>query len=121
VFVAGHWVPEMIRRAGGIDVIAQPGQHSRTLDLTAIEAADPEIVIIAPCGYALERATAEAHMVLDRDEWQWMRRRTVWAVDANAFVSRPGPRVVDGIETFAQIFHPSLFPAPGSSAAVRVT
>jgi len=120
VFAAGHWVPEMIYRAGGEDVLAEPGEHSTTRSLDAIRRADPEFVLIAPCGFDLERAAADAERVMAVDEWSWAREKQVWAVDANAFLSRPGPRVVDGIEVVARILHPSLFGAPESGAARRI-
>jgi iron complex transport system substrate-binding protein len=78
--------------------------------IEALAAAEPEIVVFAPCGYALDRAADEAQAALGRPEWRWLRGRTVFAVDAGALVSRPGPRVVDGIEAFARMFHPALFP-----------
>jgi len=120
VFAAGHWVPEMIYRAGGEDVLAKPGEHSTTRTIDAVRATDPEIILIGPCGFDLERATADAKRVLALDEWSWARDKQVWALDANSFVSRPGPRVVDGIELFARVLHSSLFGAPDALRAVRV-
>jgi iron complex transport system substrate-binding protein len=121
VFAAGHWVPEMVSRAGGEDVLAKPGEHSTTRTLDVVRAADPEVVLIAPCGFDLERAALDAERVLATDEWSWARDRQVWALDANAFLSRPGPRVVDGIELLAQVMHPSLFGPPAASAALRMS
>lgn len=120
VFAAGHWVPEMVRRAGGVDVLARPGEHSRTLALADVAAADPEVVLISPCGYDAARAAVEARRLMADDAWRWLGGRRVWAVDANALVSRPGPRLVDGIETFAAIFNPELFPEPAKEQAIRV-
>jgi iron complex transport system substrate-binding protein len=121
IFAAGHWVPEMIYRAGGEDVLAKPGEHSTTRTIDAVRATDPEIILIGPCGFDLERATADAERVLATNEWAWARAKPVWAVDANAFLSRPGPRVVDGIEALATILHPALFGEPGASVARRVS
>lgn len=109
LFAAGHWVPEMVYRAGGEDVLAEPGEHSRVRTLESVREADPEIVVIAPCGFDLARAAADAERILATPEWAWARGRQVWALDANALLSRPGPRVVDGIETLAAVFHPGLF------------
>jgi iron complex transport system substrate-binding protein len=120
VFAAGHWVPEMIYRAGGEDVLAEPGEHSRTRTIDAIRGADPEFILIAPCGFDLERAAADGERALATDEWAWAREKQAWAVDANAFLSRPGPRVVDGIEVLATVLHPSLFRGPDPSAARRI-
>jgi iron complex transport system substrate-binding protein len=120
VFVAGHWVPEMVRRAGGVDVMARAGTHSVTSSAAGIGETDPECLLVAPCGCPLDRASVEARALLARDEWQWARGRAVWAVDANAFTSRPGPRVVAGVEVIARILHPTLFSPLDSGAAVRV-
>ena len=120
VFTAGHWVPEMVRRAGGVDVLAEPGSHSRSIEVGDVESADPEILVFAPCGYGLERATREATSVLSADDWQWVRERAAWAIDANALASRPGPRVVDGVETLASVMHPGVFGEPPSDRAASV-
>jgi iron complex transport system substrate-binding protein len=109
VYAAGHWVPEMVYRAGGADALATAGEPSRAVGVDALAAANPDVVVIAPCGYALERAVDEAQSLLGRDDWQWLRGRAVFAIDARALVSRPAPRVVDGIESFARMFHPGLF------------
>jgi iron complex transport system substrate-binding protein len=120
IFAAGHWVPEMISRAGGEDILAKPGEHSRTRTLDVVRDADPEFILIAPCGFDLERAASDGERVLCTDDWAWARGKQVWAVDANAFLSRPGPRVVDGIAVLASIFHPTLFGAPVDSTARRL-
>jgi iron complex transport system substrate-binding protein len=121
VFAAGHWVPEMIHRAGGEDVLAKPGEHSTKRTHDALRDARPDIVIVAPCGFDLERATDDATRVLEQPEWRWTADVQVWAVDANAYLSRPGPRVVDGIDVLARIFNPQLFghPAPDSARRLR--
>lgn len=119
-FAAGHWVPDQVKRAGGIDVLGTIGAHSVTVTAGQVRAADPEIVIIAPCGFNLAGALREAQAMLARDEWAWMRDRAVWAIDANAYTSRPGPRVIDGIELMARIFNPALFTALGDDMAAPV-
>jgi iron complex transport system substrate-binding protein len=120
VFLAGHWGPEMVRRAGGVDVLGVAGAHSTTVAVDALAAADPEVVVVAPCGYDLARAAAEARALVADPRWAWLAGRRVWAVDANAYVSRPGPRLVDGVELFARVFHPGLFGEPAPHTAVRV-
>jgi hypothetical protein len=92
-------------------VLAVAGQHSTSVELAALVAADPEIVVVAPCGYDLARADAEARALVDDPRWRWLAGRAVWAVDANAFVSRPGPRLVDGVELLARVLHPACFGA----------
>jgi iron complex transport system substrate-binding protein len=121
VYAAGHWVPSMIERAGGIDVLAKPGEHSRVVSVTDVVTAAPETIVFAPCGYEVARAATEARRTLSRADWAWAARCQVWAIDAGAFVSRPGPRLVDGIETLARIFHPTLFPRPAIDRAIEVT
>ncbi len=107
-FAGGHWIPEMIDAAGGLDVIASAGDSSRRLTWEQVEAADPDIVIVMPCGY--DEAGAQAQMELAANGPVWQRLRAVRAgrvhpVDANGCFSRPGPRLVDGIERLAEIFH----------------
>lgn len=121
VFVAGHWGPEQVKRAGGIDVAGTAGAHSVPVPLEALAAADPAIVLVAPCGYGLEAAAAEAARLLDDPAWGWLAGRAVWALDANALVSRPGPRVVDGIEAMARIFNPACFTPLDPAHARRIT
>jgi len=120
IFAAGHWVPEMISRAGGVDVLAEPGEHSTTRTLAQVQGASPEIILVAPCGFDLDRAAADADRLLANVEWAWAREAQVWALDANSYLSRPGPRVVDGIELLAQLMHAALFGAPSPSAARRL-
>ena len=120
VFTAGHWVPEMVRRAGGVDVLEEPGAHSRRIDVADVGRAQPEALVFAPCGYDLPRAAREAEETLAREEWRWARGRPAWAIDANALASRPGPRVVDGVETMARVMHPALFGEPAADRALRM-
>jgi iron complex transport system substrate-binding protein len=118
VYAAGHWVPEMVRRAGGVDVLASPGEHSRPRALAEVAAADPEVVIVSPCGYSAARAAEEAERLLASEGWRWLGGRRVWALDANGIVSRPGPRLVDGVEAMAAIFNPDLFADVSADRAI---
>jgi len=111
LFVAGHWSPELVGRAGGIDVLAEPGVHSVQIDVAAIRAADPEVLLFAPCGFDVERSAREAAALLESDAWRWAQGRPAWALDGNSLTSRPGPRLVDAVEVMAAIFAPDLFPA----------
>ena len=120
VYIAGHWGPEQIKRAGGVDVLGTIGAHSTAVDMSTVVATHPEFVLIAPCGYSLAESVAETRRLLALDEWQWLHGRQVWALDANGLVSRPGPRVVDGIEVMARIFNPMLFSAIDPRHAQRV-
>jgi iron complex transport system substrate-binding protein len=118
VYTAGHWVPEMVHRAGGVDALATAGSHSRAIGVADVAAAGPDVLLFAPCGYDLSRAAGEARDVLGTEGWRWASGRAAWAIDANALASRPGPRVVDGVETIAAILHPSLFGPPAGDRAV---
>ena len=117
LFAAGHWAPELVRRAGGIDVLAEPGAHSVQVDVDAVRAADPEVLLFAPCGFDVARAAREAEALLQTGAWRWARGRVAWALDGNALTSRPGPRLVDAIEVMASILAPALFEAPGEGYA----
>jgi iron complex transport system substrate-binding protein len=117
VFVGGHWVPQMIELAGGEDVLGRAGEKSRTVQWAEVEAAAPEVVIAMPCGYYAEEAAAQA--VLQRERLAALGARIV-AVDAAAYFSRPGPRLVEGIELLGHLFHPDLVPAPPSRRSVEV-
>jgi iron complex transport system substrate-binding protein len=117
VFVGGHWVPQMIELAGGENVLGLPGEKSRTVRWAEVEAAAPEVVIAMPCGYYAEQAAAEA--VLQRERLAALGARVV-AVDAAAYFSRPGPRLVEGIELLGHLFHPDRVPAPPGRRSVEV-
>lgn len=120
IYIAGHWGPEQIKRAGGVDVLGTAGAHSTAVTMDALIAADPEFVFIAPCGYSLDDAALEATRLLALDEWRWLSGRQLWALDANGLVSRPGPRVVDGIETMARVMNPVLFSKVDTRHARRI-
>lgn len=106
-FQGGHWVPEMITLAGGDPVLAVPGEKSRVLSMREIEAADADIILIMPCGYHLPETIRQYREQLFPAEWyrlRAVRQGSVFAVDGSAFFSRPGPRLVDGVELLARIF-----------------
>ncbi|HEX5908880.1 MAG TPA: ABC transporter substrate-binding protein [Thermoleophilaceae bacterium] len=109
VFIGGHWVPQMIEMAGGIDVLGLAGEKSRTAEWAEVEAAAPEVIVSMPCGYGTERAAQETLEHADRLAALGAR---VAAVDASAYFSRPGPRLVDGVELMAHLLHPGLVPEP---------
>lgn len=116
----GHWVPKMVEFAGGDNAPLTDGEPSRKVPWEEMRQLEPEIIVLMPCGFGPERAAREADGLWELKGWSGLpavRKGHVYAVDGNAFFSRPGPRVVDGIETLAHIFHPDLFrtsPAPGS-------
>jgi iron complex transport system substrate-binding protein len=108
VYVAGHWTPQLIEYAGGFDVLGLPGEHSERRSWEEVKAAAPEVVIVMPCGYDAERAAEEAYDYAD--ELEELGARRVVAVDAAAYFSRPGPRLIDGLELLAHILHPDRLP-----------
>jgi iron complex transport system substrate-binding protein len=109
-FIGGHWVPQMIELAGGEDAMGLPGERSRQVSWDELEASQPDIVVSMPCGYYAERA---AHEVMQqRERIARLGAGQVFAVDAAAYFSRPGPRLVDGVELLAHILHPDAFDAP---------
>jgi iron complex transport system substrate-binding protein len=114
LFNAGHWVPEQVRVAGGMDVLGTAGARSREISLDDVLAARPEIVIAMPCGWNAERAAVEAAALGS------VADARVLGVDGAAFFSRPGPRLVDGVELLASIFHPDAVRSPAGAFAVPV-
>jgi iron complex transport system substrate-binding protein len=113
-FAAGHWTPQLIELAGGQDVLGFPGESSEQCSWEAAAAVSPDIVIVMPCGYDAEIAHREAEM--HRDELAAIGAGEVVAVDAAAYFSRPGPRIIDGLELLAHIVHPELVPEPAPPA-----
>lgn len=108
LFTAGHWMPQLIEYAGGIDLFGLPGEPSETRSWEEVAAGRPEVVVVMPCGYDAGRALEEAEAYAD--ELAELGARRVVAVDASAYFSRPGPRLVDGLELLAHIVHPDRVP-----------
>lgn len=111
-FSAGHWVPRMVRMAGGEDVFAAPGERSRRLTWETVLDAAPDILVLMPCGFDADRAAREARTLPDLPGWSELpavENGHVWAVDANSYFSRPAPRLVDGVEILGHILHPDAF------------
>jgi iron complex transport system substrate-binding protein len=119
-FAVGHWVPEQIRRAGGWDLLGRDGDKAVETTWDAVREVDPETLVLMPCGYHLSETVTEWHRT-PRPAWfrdlSAVSRGQVFAVDGSAYFSRPGPRVIDGIELLAELFDPDAFPdsAPADS------
>lgn len=119
-FVAGHWTPQLIEYAGGEDVLGFAGEPSEERTWEEIAAAQPDIVIVMPCGFDAEIAYREAEM--HREKLAAIGAGEVVAVNGGAYFSRPGPRIVDGLELLAHILHPELVSeAPGEALTVELT
>ncbi len=114
VFVAGHWTPQLIELAGGHDVLGLPGEPSETVSWETVAVAEPELVVVMPCGYDAARAHEEA--LAHAGALAALNAPRVVAVNASAYFSRPGPRLVDGLELLAHIMHPAVAPAPPAGA-----
>jgi iron complex transport system substrate-binding protein len=119
VFVAGHWTPQLIEMAGGEDVLGFAGEPSRQATWEEVAAAQPEVVVVMPCGYDAARALVEAEE--HADELRTLGADHVVAVNASAYFSRPGPRLADGLELLAHILHPDRVPtAPAEALVVQL-
>jgi iron complex transport system substrate-binding protein len=114
-FNAGHWVPDMIEAAGGEPVLAASGERSRQVTWDEVDDAQPDVVVLMPCGYSLERCIDEGRELVDQPA---LAGSTIVAVDGDALFSRPGPRVVEGVELLAQVLHPAVAGDPPETAAV---
>jgi len=122
-YVGGHWVPEMIALAGGEDVFGRVGAPSFRVELKDIVAAAPDIIVIAPCGYDAEQARKEYCAMTLASEWDTIpavRDGSVYAFEANAYASRPGPRLVTGVEALAKIFHREIEVADEAMAVSEI-
>jgi iron complex transport system substrate-binding protein len=122
-FAAGHWIPDMIDACGGTPVLTEKGKPSRETAWHEIRAAAPEVIVFMPCGYYLEEAEDEANTFLEHPEFAdtpAARNGNVFAVDATSYFSRPGPRIVDGLEILAWAVHPDFYPAPPDGTVTRL-
>ena len=117
IYIGGHWVPQMIELAGGVDLLGQPGEKSRTADWAELEALRTDVIVSMPCGYYAEQAAAET--MKQRKRLARLGARVV-AVDAAAYFSRPGPRLVEGVELLAHLLHPELVPAPPTRRSIEL-
>jgi iron complex transport system substrate-binding protein len=122
-YATGHWGPEVVDAAGGFEVLGRVGEPSRRVTWEEIAAAAPEVVVLAFCGYPAERTLRDVPLLRARPEWGALpavRDGRVYAVDGNAFFSRPGPRLVDSVEILAGILHPDRFRIP-DAAVLKVS
>lgn len=118
IFLGGHWVPQMIELAGGMDFLGLPGEPSREADWDEVRIAEPNTVILMQCGYDAAKSAEEAEDFAD--QLRDLNADRIFATDANAYFSRPGPRLIDGIELLAHTLHPTLVPEPAVGAMIQL-
>jgi iron complex transport system substrate-binding protein len=112
VFASGHWIPEMVQVAGGEDALGLAGQDSRKISWDQVLAYDPEVLILMPCGFEADRAVEDLPLLARNEGWRSIaavKRGAVFATSSSAYYSRPGPRLVDGLELMGQMIHPETF------------
>jgi len=122
VYCSGHWMPEMVEIAGGVDALARKGTDSVRIPWNNVLEWAPEILIITPCGFNLDKVIEQTPQLFSNPGWSELpavRNGQVYAVDANSYFARPGPRVVDGTELLAHLIHPELFQWEGPQEAFR--
>jgi len=120
IYCSGHWLPEMVEIAGGVDALARKGADSVRIPWSDVVMWAPEILIVTPCGFNLEKVIEQMPRLMSYPGWSnvpAVRDGKVYAVDANSYFARPGPRVVEGTELLAHLFHPDLFGWEGPSSA----
>ena len=124
-FSCGHWSPELVRLAGGVEGIGREGRPSRTLRWDEVVAWEPEVLCIACCGFSVERTLQDVEILRGYPGWKdlpCVRARRVYVVNGSHYFSRPGPRLVDSLEILGHALHPNVHPLPsGLPAAVSVT
>lgn len=112
LMAGGNWMPELIEAAGGESLFATPGQHSPWLDWSALAAADPDVILLLPCGFTIAQSLADLPLLRARPEWAALsavRGGQVYVIDGHHYFNRPGPRLVESAEMIAEILHPDLF------------
>jgi iron complex transport system substrate-binding protein len=124
VYCSGHWVPEMVELAGGVDALGRRGTDSVRISWDGVIEFAPEVLVVMPCGYSLKEAVRQIPQLSRRAGWHELpavREGRVHAVDANAYFARPGPRVVTGVELLAHLLHPTLVPWMGPADAFHTS
>lgn len=112
LMAAGNWMPDLVTLAGGINLFGEAGRHSPWMTWEALVASDPDVIVVSPCGFGLERTRSEMPALTGRAEWPALRAvaaRRVYLADGNAYFHRPGPRLVESLEILAEMLHPAVF------------
>ena len=113
LFTAGHWVPQMVEYAGGTNGVSIAGEASRRMDIDEAAKFDPDVIVLMPCGFDIERTRKELPALARNEKWKALRavrNRDIYAVDAGSYFSKPGPRTITGLEIMARILHPGASP-----------
>ena len=122
-WAGGHWIPEMVDYAGGADKLGRPGKPSHRIGWDEVVEYQPEIIVLSPCGFDTSQVMREVHVLASYQGWENVpafQSSRIYAVNASAYFSRSGPRIVDGLEILAHIIHPELFPENPHAEAVRM-
>jgi iron complex transport system substrate-binding protein len=112
LMVGGNWMPDLIEIAGGCSLLAQPGEHSSWLDWASLTEANPDVILLLPCGFKIPQTIADLGLLTENGAWENLRAvkgRRVYIIDGHQFFNRPGPRLVESAEIVAEILHPDLF------------
>lgn len=123
IMIAGHWVPEMVDKAGGKMILSQPYRKSRPAEWSEILNANPDILIFAPCGFDIQRTKKEIGLFKEKPGWSELKavkNQRVYLVDGDAYLTRSGPRLIQGTQILARIFHPEIFGQPQAKEAEKV-
>lgn len=122
IYGAGHWVPELVEWAGGEEGLAEKGQPSPKIDWSKVVQFAPEVIVLMPCGFDIDRTLKEVHLLYQLPGWKDLpavQKSQVFAVNGHAYFNRSGPRLVDGLELLGQIIHPEIFPWKASPDVAR--
>ncbi len=112
LMIAGNWMPELVEMAGGVNLISENGKHSGSISWQQLVESEPDVLILLPCGWDMQRITAEMHWLTDRPGWNSLRAvqsGRVYITDGNQYFNRPGPRLAESVEILAEILHPEVF------------
>ncbi len=112
IMIAGHWVPQMVEYAGGEDWLGEIGEPSYSVEWSEVREYNPDILVLMPCGFSIERTLREMDLLTEREGWEELsavKNDQVFIVEASAYFNRPGPRIVTGLEILAEIIHPEIF------------
>ena len=113
LMAAGNWVPELVQMAGGVNLFGEAGKHSPWMNWEQLQETDPEVIVVLPCGFDIQRSRQEMPALTQKPDWpqlQAVRDRRVYLTDGNQYFNRPGPRLAESLEILAEVLHPAAFP-----------